>query len=189
MNRIILYLVLIVTLVALSFAGGCRHGKKQCNPETVTKIVIKYDTVTKTIIDKVPYYIIKHDSISYPVEVPANVDTALILEDYFATHIVNRIWQDSLLKVDLTDYISQNKPVHNVFNYQILRPQQIIINVDNSKHYSRYITAGLSVPIKDIRYTSFETNFIFRSGYIGAFYNYGLQSFGISAGTTLFRFK
>lgn len=191
MNRIIVYLVLAVTLLTLSFFGGCSYHKKKFKPsEPITMIVVKYDTVEKRIPSYVPWLIQGKDSIVYRTDtVPGIVDTLAILADYYAMHIRDNQWKDTSLVVDLQTFISQNQLMGSVFRYKILRPQQIITNIDNSKHYSKYITAGLSVPIKDISYTSFDANFIFKKGYIGVSYNHGLQNFGVNAGTVLFKFK
>jgi hypothetical protein len=148
----IAYAVVFVLMFGLTFIGGCKYGKSRC--PTITQDTIQvHDTIIHTIIDSVPYYVIHTDTIIQQVTLPSVIDTVAILQDYYATHVYDRQWygiegQDSLLSVTVKDYITQNKPIHNTFNYRILRPQTVINNsIDNSIHYNRYLYATISSPV------------------------------------------
>lgn len=197
LNKVILVVCLV--LLAASFIGGCQYGKSgiKC-PEITTTTVYKIDTVVKTIVDRYPYYIIGKDSIIHDT-IPRIVDTALILKDYFDTHVYNRNWNDSLINVDIKDFISENKPMHNVFSYTIKRPQQIIYNtVDNSVSYSRSIYMGLNVPIRhdpnytlpvDVMNVGIEGFYTFKTGYVGLEYVPEVKGINIKLGAKVIKFK
>ena len=190
-NKIIVYFAFFALFLAFSYISGCVHGRKTKVCPTITQsVIIKHDTVTRTIKDSYPEYITRTDTIIFTQLFPQEVDTAFILKDYFATHVYNRFWQDSLLRVDLTDYITQNKSIKNIFKYNILRPSQIITNtIDNSVTYNSYLTLGFGLPIKDITYINLNANYNWSKGYLGVQYMPKIKSFGVNLGATLFKFK
>ena len=186
-----LYFCLFGAFIAIIFIGGCVHGRKtkKC-PEIITNTILVNDTVTYQIIDHVPYYIVHNDTVIYKETIIQQVDTAAILKDYFAIHVYDRHWQDSLIIVNLKDSISQNKSIGNIFRYKILRPQTIINNtIDNSITYNSYLTFGLGIPIKNVNYINLELDYNWRKGYAGIQYIPELKSFGVKAGVTLLKFK
>jgi hypothetical protein len=191
MNKVIKYLILVVSVLLLSgaFIGGCQwHKKYRSCPEIVTHTVILHDTILHRIVDSFPYYIVRRDSIVYRDTVFKDVDTNAILEDYFALHYYSRTWEDSLLSAKSEDAISQNGFVDNKFTYRILRPQSITYNqIDNSVHYNKYLLLGLSVPIQDYKTAQLEAVFVLPKFYIGA--GFGSQGLSIKAGGTLFKLR
>jgi hypothetical protein len=114
-----------------------------------SNIIYIHDTVWHQIPNYQPWYIQGKDSIIYQEKlIPAKVDTIAILHDYYAKHIYNRQWKDSLLDVQVQDQVTKNEISNLNFKYKILRPQEIINNVlDNSITYSHYIYGGVSMPI------------------------------------------
>lgn len=176
-------------LQALSFYGGYNYHRKTSVPQIVTNTVIVHDTTKRVIIDRVPYYIVKRDTIVETKTVFTKVDTAKILQDYYAIHYYTRTWQDSLLKVTLEDAITENVSIDNKFTYEILRPQSIIsTTVNNSVVWSKRIYFGLDIPIKNIKYINLEGIYDFKSGYIGMGYYPELKSLSLKAGVKLFQF-
>jgi hypothetical protein len=144
-------------LLLITFMKGCQYGKqhKIC-PTIVTGTTFVHDTVIHNIVDTFPYYIAGNEKIVYRDTGSYHVaDTGAILKDYFATHIIDRIWRDSIVEVTLKDYISQNKPVDNVFKYRLLKDQVIVNNsVDNSVNFARYVYLGLSMPLYPFKSTN-----------------------------------
>jgi hypothetical protein len=115
----------------------------------VTNTVILHDTVTH-FIDKW-HYSQKTDTVIYTDTIIQPVDTLQILADYFAFHVYSRHWEDTLLRVDLRDTVTQNRFLNNEFKYRILRPQSIThISVDNSVNYSSYLYLGMGTMIQDL---------------------------------------
>jgi hypothetical protein len=181
----------VLVLLILSFIGGCATHRKlfKCPKMTIDTIMV-IDSFPKIIRDSFPYYTSKQDTVFYWDTVFYDVDTAAILRDYFALHIYNRQWKDSLIRVNLSDTITQNRPIGNFFEYRILRPQTIINNsVDNTITYNWYWTAGIDFPIKNIDYLEFESTFHFSRWYIGAGYTPQLKSADVKIGATILKFK
>jgi hypothetical protein len=182
---------LVLLLLCSIFIAGCNHGKKlvKC-PEVTTSTVIIHDTVTHTIVDTFPFYIVKRDSIVYRDTVHTIVDTAQILADYFATHYYTRHWQDSLLIATSEDAISENRFVDNKFTYKYIGPISITQNVhDNTITWNKYIYGGVDVPIKDFKYISLESFYAFPKGYIGISWSPQISGFGVKAGVKILQFK
>jgi hypothetical protein len=181
---------LAVFVMMTCFVSGCNYHKHRhpC-PEITTHTVIIHDTLIYNIVDSFPYYISHTDTIVYPDTIIQPVDTAEILRDYFALHVYDRHWEDSLLAVDLRDTVTQNRFLHNDFSYKILRPQQIInYYQDNSVHYSKYIYGGVSIPF-NIEYASIDILSTFKRGYFGIGYAPLQKGVSLKGGLRLFTWE
>lgn len=186
-GTIILALIVLIAFALTAYIGYSTYPKLRPCPEASVDTVYVWDTVTYLIPDTIPYYIIKHDTIYYTDTIPADVDTAAILRQFYAEHTYTRTWQDSLLSVTLKDVISQNTPVSNVFTYKILRPQTVITNVTNNYSYGRYITLGADIPLRDLKYVNLEALYITPRWYAGVGYNAGLKSPTIKVGAPILK--
>jgi hypothetical protein len=202
MKTIYKYLIgigIFILCLLFSFVSGCNRGKKLCKQDIVTNTVILHDTVIHNIVDSFPYYIHGATQIVYETDtIYKNVDTIAVVRDYFSTHITDNIWQDSLVQVKIKTYISQNELKHSVFNYKILRPQQITYtNVDNSVNFTRYIYFGASLPIypakvngiSNINYIGLNGIYAFPKGYAEIMYQPYTKTFTIGTGLKIFKFK
>ncbi len=206
--KIILLAVLLICLLA-SFISGCRYHKFNfpC-PEPKTDTLLVVDTTWHRVVDSLNRVVdsLKNrpepkPEIVYepgePYPVPADIDTAAILHDYYTTYRYTWYYPDSSLwtskddiHVKLKTTVTQNKPVVYDFSYQWLKPQTVINNsVDQSIHYTRYVYLGLSLPIKDFSYAEIEALYAFRKGYVGAGYIPSIRSVTVKTGVTLFKFK
>ena len=180
---------LVLILLCAIFIAGCNHGKKlvKC-PVISSTTVIVHDTVTHTIVDSFPFYVIKRDSIVYRDTVYA--DTAQILADYFAIHYYTRKWADSLLIATSEDAISENRFIDNKFTYKYIGPIAYTQNVqDYTVTYNKYLYGGLGLPLKDYKYISLETFYAFPKGYLGISWNPQIKGFGLKAGVRILQFK
>ena len=183
-------IIVVLVLFLFVFIKGCNYGKTRVHcPEIRSDTILVHDTITHTIIDTFPYYIAVRDTIFFRDTIYGDIDTAQILKNYFAVNVYTRSWQDSLLDVTLQDYISENKPVRNVFTYKILRPQQVIINeVDNSITYNKYLYGGITLPVspfKNINYISLDVIYAFPKGYFGAMWQPEINTFSAKFGVKL----
>jgi len=170
--------------------GGCQYHKKVfLGPEVQRDTIVLYDTVTHFIRDTVPYYIVKRDTVIVNHHIPAIVDTAAILVDYFAIHYYTRTWQDSTVQITSEDAISENRFIDNRFTYKILRAQTVINNSVNEYTYNRYLYGGLSVPLNDPKSMSIDVIAAFPKLYIGAGYSPGLNSISVKAGVRIFQLR
>ena len=169
-NAWIVAVVILILTAAIFYFGYAMRGIWNPAPVPIHDTIIKVDTIEHHIISEYPYYISKTDTIILRDTIPAIVDTAAILQLYYAFHTYSRAWSDSLLSVSLTDVISENKVFDSDFSYQILRPQEIINNTVVNYSYSKYIYAGLSIPVMNPEYTSINAYGAFRRGLVGIGY-------------------
>lgn len=185
-----LTLIAFILILSASFLGGYKwHAYRVKCPTVESDTVWIRDTVIHTIPNDVHHY---HDSLITVIHydtIPRDVDTAKILAAYFNVNEYSRTWKDTLLKVELTDWISQNKVFDTRFTYQILRPQTIINNTVNEIRYTKYIYLGADVPLKDIKYFNMDLIFAAPGWYAGAGYNIKLKSASLKAGVRLFKFE
>jgi len=155
LNKTANYIVVGLVLVALAgvfYFGYTMYPKFNKCPQNAPDTVYVHDTVTHVIPDSIPYLVVKHDSIKYRDKVwidsivQANkVDTAMILAEFYALHYYTRHWNDTLLSVTQRDVLSENRFIESSFTYKLLRPLQIINNVNNHyTTYNKYLYVGLS---------------------------------------------
>lgn len=112
------WLGFIITLVLLISLNKCK--KEEPSNTVIEKTIINnyYDSTKKV----APLIITKEGKPIY-VPVPTIVDTAQILVNYFARFSYTRTFEDTCLRVVLTDSISQNKFLSPAkFTYQWLKP-------------------------------------------------------------------
>jgi hypothetical protein len=187
-NWLIGILILIV-LVGIFFSGYYAHSKWRPCPVLTHDTTYVTDTVIHTIIDKVPYYVIKTDSIIIRDTVFKDVDTTAILKNYFALYYYDRVWEDSLLKVQIKDVITENKPIDNTFTYQIKRPQTVIKNIDNTITYTKGIYLGGGFNLNNAKYSNLEVLYMYRRGYTGLGYLPYQNNFVVKIGFKLINFR
>ena len=199
MNKINLIIggIIVTLLLSIGIWGGWNLHKefKPC-PTVTTDTIIKYDTTWYTIYDTIPIH--TTDTIFVPgdtIIIPADVDTAAILKNYFS--VVDYTWskQDSNIRFDMTTRVTQNRPVKYEFDYKLLKPFTTVINdIDNSVTYSYYLQAGLSMPVYgydstkvNIQNLMLEATYVFHKGYVGAAWQPNTKSITARAGVTLFK--
>lgn len=198
LKKWVFYAIGFIFVLSLVYISGCNRGKrvKVC-PTIITGITELPDTVTHHIYHIWPWYIDGKDSIVY-IDVPAVVDTMKILADYYAKHYSTKIWQDSIIDVNLDMMITENKFYPQKFDYHIKRPQTIITNtIDNSVNYARYVYLGASLPIypskvnnvSNINLISLNGIYAFPKGYAELNYQPYTKIFTLGTGIKIFKFK
>jgi len=168
-NWIIAGLILCV-LTGVWFWGYYTCKNRNPLPEAISDTVYIHDTIKHTITDRVPYYITRLDSVIIRDTVFREIDTAAILEDYFAVHYYLRTWQDSLIKVSIEDAVTENNFISNNFTYQFLRPQTLINNVTNITNFNKYLYIGGSVTLPDAKYSNVGVYGAFSRSFFGLSY-------------------
>lgn len=194
-NNIVIITVSIAVLLVLGLAfwgGYSYHAAIQSPTIPESDTIYVYDTVLHTIPDKPPKYVIKwetrlvRDSAWIDSIAKAHaIDTFNILADFFDLYVYQRQWQDSLIQVTVTDTITQNRPISNVFEYRILRPQQIIEYPIIKDVYSRYLYVGAGVPLGLDSFNP-EAIYAFRRGYLGVGYLTKQRAVSLQAGIRIF---
>ena len=191
-TNIIIGGAIVALLLGIGVLGGWSlHKSFRPCPIITTDTVTIYDTTTYTIYDSILVH--KVDTIWVPgdtVVIPADIDTATIIKNYFS--IIDYTWskQDTNIRFDLTTRVTQNRPIKYEFSYNLLKPVVTVINeIDNSQIYNRYVYFGLDVPIKNIRYLELEATYNWEKGYLGIGYTPELKSINAKAGVPLIKFK
>jgi hypothetical protein len=188
-KNIIILVLSVIILVGFFFFGYSMYPRWNPKPVVVTNTIIKVDTFEYTIRDTIPWYVVRKDTIFLRDTIPKIIDTAAILNKYYAFHNYYRVWEDSLLRVELNDVISENKSVDNLFRYKILMAQTVINKTEISYSYSRYLYVGLTVPVMDARYAEFKILYAFPKGFAGVGYNPHIRSPTLSGGIRIAKFK
>jgi hypothetical protein len=191
-KNILISIAVLIIVAVLLFVGYKIYPVFHKCPTIVPDTILVHDTIEHIIISEVPHYIIKKDTVIVTDTVFPDVDTFAILIDYYSIHKYTRVWEDSSIKATLKDEIQENAPYRSDFSYKLLKPQQVIINnIDNSITYSSYLTAGITLPFKEMKYTSIGLSYVNRRWYIGAGYmpDKDVKSLYLSGGATIVKFK
>jgi len=188
-NAWIVAIVVLLLFAAIFYFGYVMHGVWNPAPVPIHDTIYKIDTIEHHIISEYPYYISKTDTLIIRDTIPAIVDTAAILQLYYAFHVYERSWQDSSLKVTIRDVVSENKYFDSDFDYKILRAQEIINNTIVNYSYSKYIYAGLSIPAMNPEYASINAYGAFRRGLVGIGYIPYKNGLQLTAAIRLASFK
>jgi hypothetical protein len=185
-------LIFLAVLLGGAFGGWQAHKILRPCPIITSDTVTIHDTITYTVYDSIPVLKVDTVWVPTPVEIPAVVDTAAILKNYFT--VLDYTWSkaDTNLTWDLTTRVTQNRPVSYRLDYKILRPQTIINNVvDNTITYNKYVYAGLGLPITKTPFNSvsIEGIYAFPKGFVGLEYQPITNITSVKAGITIFKFK
>ena len=167
----LLSIIIIIVILSVTFFGGGRYYINKIEvPQINSDTILVYDTIERTIIDSFPFYVDSLIYVEVEVEIPAIVDTAKILKDYYTEKTFNRVWKDSLVKVNLTDVLYKNNLKSNEFKYTLLRPQQVVTNVTNITNYQSYIYGGLYTNVS----STFTNVYGFQLTYAGPQWSYSV---------------
>jgi len=130
--------LLIVTLVVIIlFMRACDGGDTPIEPEVITKIETKYDTITIEKISYVPKWRTKIVTAIDTFQAP--IDTLAILKDYYAKYYYSDTLQiDTIGYAVINDTVTQNSILARDFKTNILIPTTIItkeIYLNNNEFY------------------------------------------------------
>ena len=133
-------IIIAIMFVIIIIMQQCNGGKVKTETvyKTKTDTLIKYND---RIIEGEKIYI-PYDKIVYR-DVPADVDTAEILKQYYAVYYTPDVIlnNDSVAYIALFDSISQNRVIYRRYEYKDNTPTQIITNttiVDTCKECKRF---------------------------------------------------
>ena len=188
------YLLALILMAVCFWVGWKSYPKFRPCPEVQRDTLYVYDTVVHQIRDTVPWYIVRKDTVIVNHNIPAIVDTTAILADYFAIHYYTRDWydinqSDTLIHIRLEDAIMENMPLDNNFSYRYYVPQTIINNSVTDIRYQSYLYAGLSVPLNDYKWSSFNVYLANRTFLVGAGYIPAYNGLNVTGAFKLAKFK
>ena len=157
-------LIIIGLIIVIFLLRECKGESKGApiEPATIVKIETKYDTIVETVETYVPEYRTKvkwktktvHDTVEVHDTIP--VDTASVLEEYFATYAYTDTLKTDSVTFVINDTISQNKILSRGINYSLVYPTTIISTEREVNKRELYIGFGLGGDRQQISYAGSE---------------------------------
>ena len=150
-------IIIVVLVVVIILLRECKNGDKpEPEIERIVKIETKYDTIVKNVPTYIPEYRTRVVTKTIHDTVKLSIDTALILEDYFATYAyIDTVDADSIELV-IFDTISQNKILSRSIDYSLIYPTTTITKEKIINKREFYIGFGLYGNKSQINYLGSE---------------------------------
>ena len=157
-------LIIIGLIIVIFLLRECRGEKSPIptEPITVVKIETKYDTIVETVPTYIPKYKTRvkwktktvHDTVEIHDTIP--VDTASVLEEYFATYAYTDTLKKDSVTFIINDTISQNKILSRGIKYNLVYPTTIIQTEREVNKRELYVGFGLGGDRQQISYAGSE---------------------------------
>ena len=150
-------IIIVVLVVVIILLRECKNGKEpEPEIERIVKIETKYDTIVKNVPTYIPEYRTRVVTKTIHDTVKLTIDTASILEDYFATYAyIDTIDSDSIDLI-IFDTISQNKIISRSIDYSLIYPTTTITKEKIINKREFYIGFGLYGNKSQINYLGSE---------------------------------
>ena len=153
--------IIIIGLVVVIFLLRECDGGKEVEPEIerIVKVETRYDTIIKSVPTYIPEYRTKVITKTIHDTIQLTIDTAAILEDYFATYsYIDTVDADSINLV-IFDTISQNKIIARGIDYSLIYPTTTITKERIINEREFYVGFGLGGNKSQISYLTSELTF------------------------------
>jgi hypothetical protein len=157
-------LIIIGLIIVIFLLRECKGEKSPlpAEPVTIVKIETKYDTIVETVPTYIPKYKTRvkwktktvHDTIEIHDTVP--VDTASVLEEYFAAYAYTDTLKKDSVTFIINDTISQNKILSRGIKYNLVYPTTIIQTEREVNERELYVGFGLGGDRQQISYAGSE---------------------------------
>jgi hypothetical protein len=157
-------LIIIGLIIVIFLLRECRGEKSPLptEPITIVKIETKYDTIVETVPTYIPKYKTRvkwktktvHDTIEIHDTIP--VDTASVLEEYFAAYAYTDTLKKDSVTFIINDTISQNKILSRGIKYNLVYPTTIIQTEREVNKRELYVGFGLGGDRQQISYAGSE---------------------------------
>ena len=152
-------LIVVLVVIILLMRNCSKNITEVVDPIVITKVEIKYDTITRDVPAYIPKYITR--IVTKTDTVTRKIDTASILEDYFATYVYEDKQALDSLTLTISDSISQNKIISRSLNYKLIYPTTTITNEIYLNNREFYWGVGLQGNMGQLNYLG--TEFIYRT--------------------------
>jgi hypothetical protein len=157
-------LIIIGLIIVIFLLRECKGEKSPlpAEPITIVKIETKYDTIVETVPTYIPKYKTRvkwktktvHDTVEIHDTIP--VDTASVLEEYFATYAYTDTLKKDSVTFIINDTISQNKILSRGIKYNLVYPTTIIQTEREVNERELYVGFGLGGDRQQISYAGSE---------------------------------
>ena len=138
----VLIVVLVIIILFTRACSGDKNNQTIPDPITITKTITKWDTLKIDSLVYVPKWRTKVNTIHDTI--PANIDTAEILKDYYSTYVyIDTLSLDSLGSIVISDTISKNSILFRDVQSNIFIPTTTVTNTVYL--YKREFFGGISV--------------------------------------------
>ena len=153
-------IIIVVLVVVIILLRECKNGKEpEPEIERIVKIETKYDTIVKNIPTYIPEYRTRVVTKTIHDTVKLTIDTASILEDYFATYAyIDTVDADSIDLI-IFDTISQNKILSRSIDYSLIYPTTTITKERIVNEREFYVGFGIGGNKSQISYLTSELMF------------------------------
>ena len=164
-------ITILVLVIIIIFLRSCSGDGEITEPIVITKTEIKYDTITNEITNYVPKLVTrilrKTDTVNQinivketdTITLQQPVDTAAILEDYFASYVYSDIQNFDSIKFEITDTVSQNKIVSRSIEYTLLYPTITITNTHYINRREFYLGVGFAGSTQRLSFAGLQFNY------------------------------
>lgn len=130
-------LLIVVLIVLLYLQRSCSSDRTPTEPEVITKVEVKYDTIVTTETTYVPEYITKVETVIDTFTLP--IDTVAILKNYYAKFFYSDTLQvDTFGYAVISDTITQNMILARDIRTNLLIPTTTVtkeIYLNNREFY------------------------------------------------------
>ncbi len=153
-------IIIVVLVVVIILLRECKNGNKpEPEIERIVKIETKYDTIVKNVPTYIPEYRTRVVTKTIHDTVKLTIDTASILEDYFATYAyIDTVDADSIDLI-IFDTISQNKILSRSIDYSLIYPTTTITKERIVNEREFYVGFGIGGNKSQISYLTSELMF------------------------------
>jgi hypothetical protein len=131
-------LLIVALVVIIILLRSCNNNSVPTEPTVITKVEVKYDTITKYVPEYVPKLITKVEYVHDTVVRTQPIDTVAILKDYFATYVYEDRQELDSLNITIKDSVTQNKIISRSIAYDLIYPTTTItkeIYLNNKEFY------------------------------------------------------
>jgi len=147
-------LLIVVLGVIIFLMRSCQGGSDITEPKVIVKTEVKFDTITKEIPKYIPKVVTR--IVNTIDTVTLDVDTAQILQDYFATYVYTDFQELDSLKLQITDSVSQNKILNRSIKYDLIYPTRTITRTEYINQREFYYGVGIGGKSDQLNYVGGE---------------------------------
>ena len=139
-QSLLIVVLVIIILIMRSCSSGSTPVVKE--PTTITKVVVRYDTIKDVVVKYVPKW--KEKIVTIIDTVPSEIDTLAILKDYYAKYVyTDTLKLDTIGYAVINDTITRNTIFSRDITTQLVIPT---ITQTNIKYiYKREFFGGVSL--------------------------------------------